>query len=147
MISSQSPAEHNYKIVNHILAGIILCIFLYSALFSPDGGNHPVPSFYTQLTGEPSPSTGLSRSFSAIIRGDFNLANSFNPLGIQIFLFFVIQFCYRLTSALLIKAPKTFIKSYIIADILISTIAFYLVFSPLILFTIKLFRKSLVEYM
>ena len=147
MINSLFPAEYNYKIVNYILAGIILCIFLYSALFSPEGGKHPVPSFYTQLTGEVSPSTGLSRSFSAIVRGDFDLANNFNPIGLQIFLFFAIQFCFRITTILLIKAPQTLIKPYIIADILLSIFGFYLTFKPLILFTIKLFRKSLVEYM
>ena len=147
MTSSHISAEHNYKIVNNILAGIILCIFIYSALFSPEGGKHPVPSFYTQLTGYESPSTGLSRSFSAIVRGDFDLANNFNPIGLQIFLFFAIQFCFRITSTFLIKVPNSYLKSYITADILISIFGFYLAFRPLISFTIKLFKESLVEYM
>ena len=147
MTSSQNPAEYNYKIINSILAGIILCIFLYSALFSTDGVNHPIPSFYTQLTGSDSPSTGLSRSFSAIIRGDIDLGHQFNPFGLQIFLFFVIQFCYRLATAVVMKSPQTFIKRYIFIDISISIIGFYLAFRPLILFTLKLFKESFVEYM
>ncbi len=146
MTNSRSFIAYNYKIANYMIAGIIGCIFLYSALFSPEGGKHPVPSFYTQLTDNDSPSTGLSRSFSAIVRGDFKLANSFNPIGIQIFLFFIIQLGYRIGSVLLLTDSNRYIKSYIIADVLISIFGFCFVFKPLISFTFSLFQKTILEF-
>lgn len=147
MNNSQISAENNYKIINYLLAGVILCIFIYSGLFSPEGGKYLVPSFYTQLTGEISPSTGLSRSFSAIVRGDLQLAKVYNPIGLQIFLFFLLQFIFRIISILLIKVYLPFVKTYITIDIITSTIGFYLAFKPLILFTIKLFQESPVDYL
>lgn len=143
MTSSQTYLAHNYKITNAILVGIILSIFLYSSLFSPESGKYPIPSFYTQLTGQDSPSTGLSRSFSAIVRGDLTLANKFNPFGVKIFAFFLIQFCFRISSILMLKATHKFLKTYITADILISIFSFYLAFKPLIVFSMQLFKNTL----
>lgn len=147
MNNIQFSAEHNYRIVNLILAGLFLLIFSYSALFAPTGGNHPVPSFFTELTGENSPSTGLSRSFSAIIRGDIQLSKDFNSLGIPIFLFFFVQMLFRTLSLFIAKEKNVSIKLYIVIDIILSILSFYLVFKPLILFTFKLFRDTIVEYM
>ncbi|MDM8159226.1 hypothetical protein QUH73_05260 [Labilibaculum sp. K2S] len=146
MSNSQYLAKQNYKIINLSLAGIILCIFIYSALFSPKECNHPIPSFYTQITNQISPSTGLSRSFSAIVRGDIPLAKTFNPYGLHIFLFFAFQFVFRVLSFTLIKDQFSLLKPYIFTDILLSAIGFYLAFKPLILFTLKLFQKSIVNY-
>ena len=56
-----------YQTVNLVFIILILLLFFYSALYSPAGG-HPVPSLYTLLSGKPSPTAGLSRSFSAIVR-------------------------------------------------------------------------------
>lgn len=146
MSNSQHQAKQNYKIINLSLAGIILFIFIYSCLFSPQESKHPIPSFYTQITKAKSPSTGLSRSFSAIVRGDLPLAKTFNPYGVQIFLFFTFQFVFRVFSFILIKDQFSLIKPYIFADILLSVIGFYLAFKPLILFTIELFQKTIVNY-
>jgi hypothetical protein len=146
MSNSQFPAKQNYKIINLSLAGIILCIFIYSGLFSPEESKHPIPSFYTQITSQNSPSTGLSRSFSAILRGNLQQANTYNPFGLHIFLFFAIQFIFRSLSFILIKEKLSWIKPYIFMDITLSLIGFYLAFKPLILFTIKLFQKTIVNY-
>jgi len=146
MSNSQQLAKQNYKIINLSFAGIILFIFIYSCLFSPKGSKHPIPSFYTQITKQKSPSTGLSRSFSAIIRADFPLAKTFNPYGIPIFLFFAFQLVFRVFSLILIKDNFSLIKPYIFTDILLSVIGFYLAFKPLIIFTIKLFQKTVVNY-
>ncbi|WP_320020059.1 DUF2752 domain-containing protein [Labilibaculum manganireducens] len=146
MSNSQYSAKQNYKIINLSLAGIILCIFIYSALFSPKECNHPIPSFYTQITNEISPSTGLSRSFSAIVRGNLQQALAFNPFGVQIFLFFAFQFIFRILSFSLINDKFQLIKPTILMDIILSLIGFYLAFRPLILFTLKLFQKSIVNY-
>lgn len=146
MSNSQHLAKQNYKIINLSLAGIILVIFMYSGLYSPEESKYPIPSFYTQITNKTSPSTGLSRSFSAIVRGNLTLAKIFNPYGIQIFLFFAFQFVFRVFSFLLIKNQFSLIKPYIFADILLSGIGFYLAFKPLVFFTIELFQETVVNH-
>ncbi|MGQ1908869.1 DUF2752 domain-containing protein [Marinifilum sp. RC60d5] len=143
--SNNPNISYNYRIINLTLAGVLCAIFLYSALFSPIKVNHPIPSVFTQLTGAQSPSSGLSRSFSSLIRCNFELANRFNPIGLQIFLFFLIQLIFRTLSFLLIKNHFSLIKLYIFLDIIISIIAFLLAFKPLILFTLKLFRNFIVN--
>lgn len=145
-MSNSSQTKQNYKIINLSLAGILFCIFIYSGIFSPEESKHPIPSFFTQITHENSPSTGLSRSFSAIIRGDIQLAKEFNPIGLHIFLYFALQFIFRVLSFLLIKETFSWIKPFISLDITLSIIGFYLAFKPLILFTIKLFWESIVNY-
>ncbi|PKQ62548.1 hypothetical protein BZG02_12580 [Labilibaculum filiforme] len=145
MSSSSYLAQQNYKIINLSLAGIILCIFSYATLFSPEESKHPIPSFYTQITKEASPSTGLSRCFSAIVRGNLQLAKTFNPYGLAIFLFFVVQFVFRVFSFIWINERYSWIKPYVLIDILFSTIGFYHAFKPLIFFTLKLFRETIVN--
>jgi len=135
----------NYRIINLILAGILFAIFAYSAIYSPNKVNHPIPSYFTQLTGEISPSTGLSRSFSSLVRCDVKSALNFNPFGLQIFVFLLIQLLFRIGNFFLIKERFTLIKAYILSDILLSIIGFLLVFSPLIKFTFELFKKFIVN--
>ena len=75
-----------------IFAGILV----YSAVYSPDRGNHPLPSAYRLVTGEKTISTGLSRSFSALVRLRFDDAREFNPYGPRIFLFFATELLLRI---------------------------------------------------
>lgn len=146
MIPNNSPfSATNYKIVNLTLAGIILCVFIYSGLFSPTKQNHPIPSIYTQITGEPSPSTGLSQSFSAIIRGDFSASIKHNQYGLQIFFFFAIQLIFRIGLFLLTNELFSRVEQYIYVDIVLSILGFLLAFRPLIFFTFKLFEKTVVN--
>lgn len=84
-----------YPIINLTFAGMILVILVYSGIFSATKDNHPVPSFYEKITGSPSPGSGLSRSFSEIVRLRFDSALEFNPYGIRVFLFFYIQLFLR----------------------------------------------------
>lgn len=145
MSNSHLLLKQNYKIFNLSIAGIILCIFIYSGLFSPQKSHYPIPSFYTKITGENSPSTGLSRSFSALIRGNVQEAENYNSTGLPIFLFFFLQLIFRSVSYLQIKTDFLWIKGYILTDIILSATAFYLAFKPLILFTIKLFSENIVN--
>ncbi len=84
-----------YKLINLIFAGIILLIFIYSAVFKPEKSNHSIPSESKLFWKHDSQSTGLSRSFSSIIRLNFSEARSYNQYGIQLFIFFLIQFAMR----------------------------------------------------
>lgn len=126
-----------YLIINFILAGIILLVFIYSGIFSAQKDNYPLPSFYEEITGQTSPSTGLSKSFSEIIRGNFESASEYNKSGILIFLFFLVQLILRIcVSLLLIRRiiPKKWLA---ITDIILSTSLFIYCFRDMIHFYIS----------
>lgn len=78
-------------------------------------------------------STGLSRSFSAIVRFDFSKARSYNPHGLRVFSFFALQLLMRIT-ALVIAGHSGFSKrrKLVIADITLSGILFVMLFFPFI---------------
>ena len=121
----------SYRLINLIFAGIILAIIAYSFIFG-ERISYPVPSGSQLLTGEVSPSSGLSRSFTAIVHFRFSEARALNPYGLRIFLFFFIQLFMRLGGYLI--ADKTGKQStlLIIVDASLSIILFLLCFWPLI---------------
>jgi hypothetical protein len=93
-----------------------MMIFIYSGLFSAEKDNHPIPSFYEELSGETSVSSGLSRSFSEIVRGRFNLAREYNPYSIPVFIFFLVQFFQRLLISFLIHKKNILTGRLILFD-------------------------------
>ncbi len=137
----------SYRIINIIFAGVIGLVFIYSCLFLPENGTHLVPSFYTDITGHSSPSLGLSRAFSALVRGQLNLANQFNPHALNIFVFFCFQLLFRLISLKVDGISFISRKRWIQVDILLSISLFLIAFYPLILFTLvavsEVFERSL----
>jgi len=124
--------KNPYHIINLTLAGIILLIFVYSGLFSAQKDNHPIPSFYEEITGEPTASSGLSRSFSEIVRGNFESARKYNKFGIWVFCFFLIQFVQRISISLFLRFQKINIRKLVIMDSLFSIVLFLLCFQGLI---------------
>ena len=127
----------SYRIINIIFAGVIGLVFIYSCLFLPDGGKHLIPSFYTDITGNTSPSLGLSRAFSALVRGQFGLASQFNPHALNIFAFFCFQFLFRLISLKVDSMSFVNRKTWIRIDIVVSISLFLMAFYPLIQFTLE----------
>ena len=121
-----------YHIINFVLAGIIMLIFIYSGLFSAEKGNHPIPSFYEELYGKTSPSSGLSRSFSEIVRGRFKSAGEYNPNGIPVFIFFLVQLFQRLSVSLIIHRKNISFDRIVLFDSLSSAILFLYCFRGLI---------------
>jgi hypothetical protein len=113
-----------YLIINIILAGLILLIFIYSGLFDADRANHPVPSYFEKFTGTRGPSSGMSRAFSELIRGDIESARSFNEDSTLIFAFFLVQLVQRTTMLLLLIKTRLKYKTLMIADIVFSLILF-----------------------
>lgn len=107
-------------------------IFIYSGLFSAEKDNHPIPSFYEEFTGETSASSGLSRSFSEIVRGKFKSAREYNPNGIPVFLFFFAQFFQRLVVSLIIHKKALNINRIVIFDTVSSILLFLYCFKDLI---------------
>jgi hypothetical protein len=121
-----------YIIINLIFAGIIVLIFTYSGIFSPEKNNYPVVCIHEKLTGIKCPSCGLSHSFSLIVRGRFDEAHEWNENGMRIFLFFASQLIMRIVfSVFRLKYASTGIQ-LVIYDCIGSGVIFLVSFWPLI---------------
>lgn len=101
-----------------------MLIFIYSSLFSAGQSNHPLPSIYEKITGEPAPSSGMSKAFSELVRGRIEPARSYNEDGPLIFAFFLIQLVQRITISLILWRIAFKQRSVLIADLIFSTILF-----------------------
>jgi hypothetical protein len=121
-----------YLTTNLIFTVFLIFFFGYSLIFSADADNHPIPSFYTKITGEETISSGLSRSFSDIIRGNFKSANEYNIYGIRIFFFFFIQFFLRLFFSFLYTYVAAVSRYVVLSDAILSTGLFITCFWPFI---------------
>ena len=124
---------------------IIFLVLFYSAIFSPAKSNYPVQSAYTEITGNESISSGLSRSFSEIIRLDFRSAYDYNPYGIRIFLFFLLQLFLRINFLSIVKSRAPDL-SLIILDIALSVGIFLIAFWPFLINAVKVIPKCLWSY-
>jgi hypothetical protein len=120
-----------YLILNRIFGVILLSVLLYSILYSPERQQRPVPSGIQLFFGKTSPSTGLSHSFSALVRFEFQLAKEYNPYGLRIFLFFIIQLGMRIGGLLLAsRLPEQALKKMVRADGVISATLLLICFWP-----------------
>jgi hypothetical protein len=127
-----------YRTINFVFIIIIVGVLLYSAIISPDDGHYPLSSNYKTITGEDTLSTGLSRSFSCIVRLRFEEARLYNEFSFRIFTFFIIQLLMRLIAATLTKNKSNKQRqSIIITDVIISCILFAFCFWPFIIETFR----------
>ena len=121
-----------YLMINFILAGVILLVFIYSGFFSPDKDNYPVVCIHEKLTGEQCASCGLSHSFSLILRGRISEAYDWNLYGLRVFIFFAAQILMRVVfSVFYLKYPDSG-KQLITYDIAVSVMLFIVSFLPFI---------------
>jgi hypothetical protein len=108
-----------------------MSIILYSLVFAGGHGKHPVPSGSGWLTGTTSASTGLSRSFSEIVLLDFKEARTYNPHGIRIFAFFMLQLLLRIATLVLIpRINLRHVRQLAMYDAMLSTMVFVICFWP-----------------
>ncbi len=119
-----------YHIVNLSLSCFFLLIFIYSAVFSAEKNNHPLPSIQEIMTGEPGRSSGLSRAFSEIIRGEADSAAQYNPYALRIFVFFLIQLAMRPTASILLIRNVLSERSLAWADGILSLLLLVICFRP-----------------
>lgn len=110
-----------------------MMIFIYSGLFSAEKDNHPIPSFYEEITGKPAASSGLSRSFSEIVRGKFESARTYNQYGIPVFIFFFVQFFQRIAVSIIHHKNFLSEKRLMVADTVISSGFFIYCFKGLMI--------------
>jgi hypothetical protein len=124
--------KDGYVVVNLILIGVILAVIAYSFLFHPENNKYPIPSGSALAGNQSTISTGLSHSFSEIVRFRFTRAKSFNPYGIRVFSFFIFQLLLRAGGIMVMLRP-TGIKhrdQIIRVDILLSVVLFLILFRP-----------------
>lgn len=119
-----------YLIINSILAGVIIVIFIYSGFFSPAKDNYPVVCIHEKLTGEPCVSCGLSHSFSLILRGKLSEAYNVNIYGLRVFLFFSLQLAMRVGYSIFYLKYEDTRKQLITYDIAGSVMIFLICFLP-----------------
>lgn len=132
-----------YLLINLILAGVVILIFIYSGIFSPEKNSYPVVCVHEKLTGKQCVSCGLSHSFSLIIRGKISEAYDWNPYGLRVFIFFAAQLIMRIIfSIFYLKYPET--NNYLITyDIAVSAMLFLVCFLPFIENIIRSFEHIL----
>jgi hypothetical protein len=118
----------SYLLINLILFLIIFLILLYSAVFSAKHNNYPIRSNCIEIMGKPCISTGLSRSFSEMVRGNFHSAYVYNPNGPIIFSFIVFQIFFRVVFSILYSSYIKSSHKIITIDIILSIIIFLIAF-------------------
>lgn len=121
-----------YLAINIIFAGIIILVMAYSGIFSPVKNNYPVICIHEKLTGEPCASCGLSHSFSLILRGQIDEAETWNRYGLRVFIFFAAQLLMRVVYSLYYIRYAQHRKYLIIADASGSALMFLIAFWPFI---------------
>ena len=121
-----------YLILNIFFAGVIVLVFLYSGIFSPDRNDYPVVCIHQKLTGQPCLSCGLSHSFSLILRGRTSEANEWNIYGMRVFMFFAAQLFLRITFSFYYLRKISFRRQLIILDSAGSAAMFFITFWPFI---------------
>ncbi len=126
--------NNSYQKINIAIAGIIILMISYSGIFSVSGLIHPLKTIYSF----PVVSTGLSRSFSEIVRGNFYEANQYNRFGIRIFTFFIIQLFLRLLISFLLFIKMFSKNTLLFADILITVLLFLWAFVPFVYAQVKM---------
>jgi hypothetical protein len=130
--------KDDYLIINLVFVGIIILIIVYSFIFSAEGRSHPVPSGSELITGQVSASSGLSRSFSEIVRFNFSKAKRYNSYGIRIFSFFALQLLLRIAAILMtLYVNRKQRQVLIFTDAVLSVFLFVVLFRPFIAITVK----------
>ena len=121
-----------YHIINLFFVIILLLVFVYSGIFSPEKNDYPVVCIHEKLTGQPCLSCGLSHSFSLVLRGKISEVNQWNPYGFRVFLFFIAQFIFRIEFFRLSMKYPDIRKQLIIYDCVASLLVFSISFWPFI---------------
>lgn len=135
--------KQGYLVINWIFAGIILAIFVYSGVYKPEENSHPIKCIHEELLGQKCPTCGMSRGFSAIIRGRFHEAIAFQKNSPSVFSFFAIQLMMRILFIILLIKSNISIKVLTNVDTTLSLLLFMFTFRNLILQTIYIFYKML----
>lgn len=129
--------EEPYLIINLVLSSLLLIVFLYSGIFSPEKDNYPIVCVHEKITGKPCPSCGLSHSFSLIVRGRLAEAHEWNIYGLRVFIFFAGQLLMRAVFTIFYIKNPGIRKQIILYDSGSSLMLFLISFLPYFVGIIK----------
>ena len=135
--------KQGYLLMNMFFVLMILFVFIYSGIYSPEKNNHPIKCIHEQLLGSKCPTCGMSRGFSAIVRGRIDDALTYQRNSVPVFIFFLLQLILRLVAIMLLLKSLVPLKIIANIDITVSLLLFLLTFKSLILQTIYIFYKML----
>ncbi|MDP4210602.1 MAG: DUF2752 domain-containing protein [Bacteroidota bacterium] len=133
-----------YLIFNILIAGIILVVFAISGIHRPDESKINKKCIHEELLGGKCPVCGMPDGFSAIMRGDFAKASTFQKNSNDIFLFFFSMLLLRLLLVWAILKTDWSVNKLINLDITLSFIVFIFFFKNLALQSIYVFYKMLI---
>jgi|ERR1035437_1044118 hypothetical protein len=125
-------SARTYAYLNYTLAGVILLIFLYAAIFGSNTNYRPIQCVHEELLGKRCPTCGLTDGFSAIIKGRFTDAYIVQPNSMRIFLFLMGMLLLRATALISLKKPCISLKTILRTDVILSLLFFILVFKNMI---------------
>ncbi len=91
-----------YQMVNLLTGLAIILVFIYSGIFDSGNGYYPVECAHISIYGDDCTTCGLSRSFSEMVRGNFESAAGYNRNGPLIFGFFAFQLIMRIIAGLIL---------------------------------------------
>lgn len=91
-----------YQMVNLLTGLAIILVFIYSGIFASGNGYYPFECAHISIYGDDCPTCGLSRSFSEMVRGNFESAAGYNRNGPLIFGFFAFQLIMRIIAGLIL---------------------------------------------
>lgn len=128
------PYKQPYQIINLIFAGIFIFVMIYSGIFSAEKNNHPIDCMVYENTGKLCHTCGLSRSFSEIVRFNFDKALIYNKSSIKIFSFFFIELILRLCFFIILYFNLIRLRIVLISDIIISISLFLYCYNDLIFY-------------
>ncbi|HUW05104.1 MAG TPA: hypothetical protein VMW01_02485 [Williamwhitmania sp.] len=127
-----------YIQINLIFAGVVVAMLIYSGIFTGQGG-HPIPSFYEMITGTTSPSSGLSRAFSELVRFNVVKARALNSHAVSLFLFFVVELLLRIVFSAVVCVKHNHEKIIVSLDIVQLVLYFSIAFFPFFAFFLHQF--------
>jgi hypothetical protein len=122
--------DEPYLFINLFFAGVLVMIFLYSGIFSPEKDSYPIVCIHHKITGQPCFSCGLSHSFSLIVRGRAGEAYNWNIYGMRVFIFFFAQLLLRIVFSLHYLKNPSGREELVIFDSLGSGLLFLITFWP-----------------
>ena len=123
-----------YRIINIILAGVLIVIFSYSGFFVSYFSKYGVSCAFRSQTGLDCATCGFTRDFNIFLtKGDFG--NPFNQFSSSVFVFLVIQFFLRF-GIMILNLDIKFKQLYLV-DAIFSVVYFLNVFVPILLLSIS----------
>lgn len=127
-----------YRLINGIL-GALLLLFIAFIFTAAHTSTIPLPkSQWERITGVSSASTGLTRSFLSMAKGNIHLARAYNAGGPAVFAFFVLQLGMRWVLFYFLTLVDDEVKTTALIDACISIGLFVICFEPFLIDTLRI---------